>query len=118
MLINAIEHGNLEIDYEKKRKLLSTGINYIEYLDNLCNTSPYMDRKVEISYHFEKKSLSFFIKDEGKGFDPAKVPDPTQPENLLKDSGRGLYLMRIYMDDLKYNMTPTGTETILTLKTK
>jgi serine/threonine-protein kinase RsbW len=51
--------------------------------------------------------------DEGTGFDPSQIPDPTQPENILKDSGRGMYLMKVYMDDLKYNVTPKGTETIL-----
>ena len=50
-----------------------------------------------------------------KGFDPSKVPDPTSPENLLKDSGRGLYLMKIYSDELKFNVTPAGTETLLIL---
>lgn len=59
--------------------------------------------------------LNVIVKDEGVGFRPEKVPDPTDPENLLKDSGRGLYLMRVYMDDLKYNITPDGTETILIL---
>ena len=58
------------------------------------------------------------IKDEGKGFDPAKLPDPTDPENLLKDSGRGVYLMRVYMDEVKHNVTETGTETILVLNLK
>ncbi len=60
--------------------------------------------------------LQITVKDEGKGFDPKAVPDPTEPENLLKDSGRGLYLMRTYMDELDYNLTPEGTETILKLK--
>jgi serine/threonine-protein kinase RsbW len=77
-----------------------------------------INKKVELDVYVSDGYITIKVKDEGKGFDPAKVPDPTQPENLLKDSGRGLYLMRIYMDDLKYNMTPTGTETILTLKTK
>jgi serine/threonine-protein kinase RsbW len=58
------------------------------------------------------------IKDEGKGFDPARLPDPTDPENLLKDSGRGVYLMRVYMDEVKHNVTETGTETILVLNLK
>ncbi len=75
-------------------------------------------KKVELDVFVNDGYITIKVKDEGKGFDPTKVPDPTEPENLLKDSGRGLYLMRIYMDDLKYNMTPTGTETILTLKTK
>mgnify|MGYP002077894138 FL=1 len=61
-------------------------------------------------------TLTVKIKDEGKGFDPTTVPDPTDPENLLKDSGRGLYLMRVYMDSLTYNQTAEGTETILTIK--
>ncbi|GIK61066.1 MAG: ATP-binding protein [Ignavibacteriota bacterium] len=55
------------------------------------------------------------IKDEGKGFDPAALPNPTEPENLLKDSGRGVFLMKVYMSDVKYNITPTGMETILIL---
>jgi serine/threonine-protein kinase RsbW len=63
----------------------------------------------------ENHRLTIRVKDQGKGFDPAKIPDPTEPENLLKDSGRGIYLMRIYMDDIKYNFTPTGTEIILIL---
>lgn len=72
-------------------------------------------KKVEINVKTENGKLIIIVKDEGIGFDPAKVPDPTAPENLLKDSGRGLYLMRVYMDDLRYNVTDTGTETILTL---
>lgn len=71
---------------------------------------------VRISVFVENSTVTIIIKDEGKGFDPSIVPDPTDPENLLKDSGRGLYLMRVYMDGLTYNQTPEGTETILTLK--
>ena len=77
-----------------------------------------VNKKVEIDVLVNDGYITIKVKDEGKGFDPSKIPDPTSPENLLKDSGRGLYLMRIYMDDLKYNITPSGTETILTLKTK
>lgn len=70
-------------------------------------------KKVFISVDREENKLIFVIKDEGLGFDPENIPDPTAPENLMKDSGRGLYLMRIFCDELKYNITPTGTETIL-----
>jgi serine/threonine-protein kinase RsbW len=81
---------------------------------NSCDIS----KKVNIYVKHEKDSLIIKVKDEGKGFDPSKIPDPTEPENLMKDSGRGLYLMRVYMDDVKYNVTEDGTETILILKLK
>lgn len=71
---------------------------------------------VRIYVTVENSTLVIKIKDEGNGFDPSIVPDPTNPENLLKDSGRGLYLMRVYMDELSINVTPQGTETILKLK--
>jgi serine/threonine-protein kinase RsbW len=73
-------------------------------------------KMVRIYVFVDGPNITIKIKDEGKGFDPSIVPDPTDPENLLKDSGRGLYLMRVYMDGLTYNQTPEGTETILSLK--
>ena len=81
---------------------------------NKCN----VNKTVTVDVTVNSSTLIVKIIDEGAGFDPAKIPDPTLPENLLKDSGRGVYLMKIYMDDLKYNVTPTGTETILTLNIK
>ena len=73
------------------------------------------NKLVKITAKVEEDKLYVIVKDEGQGFQPEAVPDPTDPENLLKDSGRGLYLMRVYMDDLRYNITPQGTETILVL---
>ena len=78
---------------------------------NKCNPS----KLVKIHAQIENSKLVIRIKDEGKGFDPTRLPDPTEPENLLKDSGRGVYLMKVYMDEVKYNVTPTGLETILVL---
>jgi len=78
---------------------------------NKCDPS----KMVKIRAQIENSKLVIRIKDEGKGFDPTKLPDPTEPENLLKDSGRGVYLMKVYMDEVKYNVTPTGLETTLVL---
>lgn len=75
-----------------------------------------INKLVTVDVQVDKAKITIKITDEGEGFDPSVIPDPTQPENLLKDSGRGVYLMRVYMDELNYNITPTGTETILTLK--
>jgi serine/threonine-protein kinase RsbW len=70
---------------------------------------------VRIHAQIEDSKLIIKIKDEGKGFDPTTLPDPTHPENLLKDSGRGVFLMKVYMNEVKYNVTPSGMETILVL---
>jgi len=78
---------------------------------NKCDTN----KKVTIDASLENSKLIIKIKDEGEGFDPGNIPDPTEPENLLKDSGRGVYLMRVYMDDMQYNRTPSGMELILTV---
>lgn len=78
---------------------------------NKCDIS----KLVKIHAQIENSKLIVKVKDEGKGFDPGALPDPTRPENLLKDSGRGVYLMKVYMDEVKYNKTPSGLETILVL---
>ncbi|MBX2975448.1 MAG: ATP-binding protein [Ignavibacteriaceae bacterium] len=72
-------------------------------------------KKVVLDIQLQNSQLIIKVIDQGQGFDPTKIPDPTEPENLLKDSGRGLYLMRVFADELKYNITPNGTETILIL---
>lgn len=72
-------------------------------------------KKVTIDASAENSILIIKIKDEGEGFDPGNIPDPTEPENLLKDSGRGIYLMRVYMDGLQYHRTPSGMELVLTV---
>jgi serine/threonine-protein kinase RsbW len=73
-------------------------------------------KKINIDITSNGSTLKIIIKDEGKGFDLKKVPDPTEPENILKDSGRGIHIMRSFLDDLEYNFTDSGTETILTIK--
>lgn len=101
----------------KKEKINGLLISVTEATTNAiihANKSD-VNKKVKIFVNTDKGKLMIKIKDEGKGFDPANVPDPTQPENLLKDSGRGLYLMKYYLDDLQYKITPEGTETILIL---
>jgi serine/threonine-protein kinase RsbW len=75
-------------------------------------------KKVRISVHIDESSLSISIKDEGRGFDPEKVPDPTSPENIFKESGRGLYIMRTCIDDMKYVFHTDGTELILIINFK
>ena len=61
------------------------------------------------------KELVFWVKDEGKGFKPEEVPDPLEEKNLLKTSGRGIFLMRSLMDRVTFTVTPDGTEVELVI---
>lgn len=75
-------------------------------------------KKVEITVKFDDKKMEITFKDEGNGFDLTSVPDPTKAENILKDSGRGIHIMRSFLDDLSYQFTPAGTIVTLVLKLK
>jgi serine/threonine-protein kinase RsbW len=77
-LVNAVKHGN---------KLDST-------------------KQVRVSYHVDPRLFHVEIQDEGSGFNPATLADPTAEENLEALSGRGILLMRAYMDDVSFN--PAG----------
>lgn len=71
-------------------------------------------KKVKLFSSFENNHLVVAVTDEGKGFDPSKVPDPLAPENLLKTSGRGVFLMKEIMKSVEYKFAPEGTTVILT----
>ena len=59
-------------------------------------------RCVHVGYRILPQQVEIRVSDEGEGFDPSKVPDPTADENLAKPSGRGIMLMRCYMDEVSY----------------
>jgi len=74
------------------------------------------DKSVHFQVELTEQRLVVRLKDEGEGFDPAQVPDPTSPEGLLKGSGRGLLMMRTLVDEVELrNVLPKGTEVVLTL---
>lgn len=87
-LVNAIVHGNRE--------------------------NP--EKNVHLSLEFDDTNLCIKIKDEGDGFDIDALPDPTAVENLLKESGRGIFIIRSLVDDFKCNSNHEGTEYVLTVK--
>jgi len=62
-----------------------------------------VSKKVKIDYSVGTDSVEISMRDEGKGFDPEGVPDPRLGENLYKIEGRGLLLMRSYMDEVRFN---------------
>jgi serine/threonine-protein kinase RsbW len=65
-----------------------------------------LNKHVTIEYRFDPERFQVQIQDEGPGFDFDHLPDPLHPENLLKSSGRGIFLVRSFMDDFSYNYIP------------
>jgi serine/threonine-protein kinase RsbW len=67
-------------------------------------------KKVTLDFERTAGDLVITIRDQGTGLDPNKIPDPLAPENLLKTSGRGIFLIRSFMDEVQIHPTRTGTE--------
>jgi serine/threonine-protein kinase RsbW len=71
-------------------------------------------KKVRVSVSQGPNQLTVRIADEGEGFDYDNLPDPLAPENLLRSSGRGIFLIRAFMDDFQVRrLSPNGTEVTL-----
>jgi len=79
-LANAIKHGNLQ----------NAG------------------KRVEVEMEVTADTLRIQIRDEGTGFEPGDVADPLAPENRLKTSGRGIFYMKTFMDDVRFRRTESG----------
>ena len=99
-LTNALHHGNLEIGSELRETDAEAYDGLVK--QRKCE-SPYCHRKIEVHAKLSRTEAHFTIRDEGPGFDPTRLPDPTDPANLEKVSGRGVLLMRTFMDEVIFN---------------
>ncbi len=107
-IINAIEHGNLELDSELRQ---DDERIYHRLADERRELSPYRERRVRIDVGVTRSEATFTICDDGPGFDPKSLPDPTDPANLCRIGGRGLLLIRTLMDEVSFNAT--GNQIVL-----
>jgi CheY-like chemotaxis protein/anti-sigma regulatory factor (Ser/Thr protein kinase) len=107
-IVNAIDHGNLELDSELRQddERIYYGLGAERQ-----SQSPYRERKVRLDVSVTRSEATFRVCDEGPGFDPSKLPDPTDPANLCRIGGRGLLLIRTLMDEVSFNAT--GNEIVL-----
>ena len=103
IMVNAIEHGNLEIGGEEKIAMKSQ--NEASYYDDLVlreQLPKYRGREVKVTLEIERERAVVTVQDEGKGFDFANLPDPTNPENLFLPSGRGLLMASSFVDEISF----------------
>lgn len=99
-LLNAAYHGNLEVSSELREE------NHAAYYDlarERATMSPYSERFIHVHVELSQERIQYVIRDEGPGFNPADLPDPTDPANLDRPCGRGLLLMKTFMDAVEYN---------------
>ncbi len=99
-LANAMFHGNLELSSALRE---ADADAYHLLAETRRRQSPYQDRRIEIEVRLARGKAVFVIRDEGPGFDPTALPDPTDPANLEKVTGRGILLMQAFMDHVGFN---------------
>jgi len=73
-------------------------------------------KTIELTLNCLGRELEIEVKDQGEGFDPTSIPDPTEPANMLKTSGRGIFLMRAFMDEFDVVPGTTGGAEIVMSK--
>jgi CheY-like chemotaxis protein len=99
-LANAMFHGNLELSSSLRE---TDADAYHRMAECRRRESPYQERRIEIEVRLARGKAVFVIRDEGPGFDPGALPDPTDPANLEKVTGRGILLMQAFLDHVDFN---------------
>ncbi|HPX92307.1 MAG TPA: ATP-binding protein, partial [Spirochaetota bacterium] len=101
IIINSIEHGNLNITFEEKSEAIMND-RYFSFLNQRQNHPEYKDRRVRIEYLISPTKAVYKITDQGKGFNHKKYMN----NELLKDNlahGRGIAMVRNIFDEVRYN---------------
>jgi CheY-like chemotaxis protein len=101
-LTNASYHGNLELNSSLREEDHRA---YYELAVQRASILPYSDRRIYITGRFSSNHAEFCVRDDGPGFDPSVLPDPTDPANLERSCGRGLLLIHSFMDEVTHNAT-------------
>lgn len=99
-LMNAMIHGNLGLPGRLMEKGLAA---FSELVKQRMSSLPYSDREVHLQLRATRQDAVCVVRDEGDGFDPNLLPDPTDPEAMLRPHGRGLLLIRTFMDEVRFN---------------
>ena len=99
-LLNALYHGNLEVSSDLRDEDQTA---YEDLARRRSLQEPYIDRQLYVDISLTQDAVRFSVRDEGSGFDPQTITDPTDPEYLDRPNGRGMLLMKSFMDELTYS---------------
>ncbi len=106
-LLNALLHGNLVLTAEQlqqaRQRMAEDDEDAFDLVEQRCSISPYRDRHIYVDVEITSESASITIRDEGPGFNTASVPAAGDPSALEREGGRGLVLMRTFMDEVTFN---------------
>ena len=104
----------LHLDEAKYNKLL---VAITEAVNNSIIHGNLRDpkKKVTLTCEVNHAVLIVRVRDEGQGVDPARLPDPLAEENLMRENGRGVFLMRSMMDKVEFDNSPDGSEVVMTM---
>jgi len=107
-LTNAVYHGNLEVSSDLRQDDEKV---YFELAEQRRHLPPYRGRRVYVHARFERDTATYTIRDEGPGFDTTALDRPIELEDLMRVGGRGMLLIRTFMDEVSHN--PTGNQITL-----
>lgn len=75
-----------------------------------------ISKNIYVDFVASKKDIKITVRDEGNGFDPDAISNPLTPENILKESGRGVFILRNLMDNIDFIFSPSGTKITMVKK--
>jgi CheY-like chemotaxis protein/anti-sigma regulatory factor (Ser/Thr protein kinase) len=99
-VVNAIYHGNLELTSQLRE---DDEAAFDRLAEQRLTEAVFAGRRVHVTARETRNEVTYVLRDEGRGFDPTTLPDPTNPANLERRTGRGLFLIRTFMDEVRHN---------------
>jgi CheY-like chemotaxis protein len=99
-LVNALFHGNLEVSSELREE---DDCEFEEVARQRRGVEPYCSRRIRVQVQLDRDAARFVVGDDGPGYDTSIFEDPVHPDQLNRISGRGLLLIRTFMDQVSFN---------------
>ncbi len=99
-LANALYHGNLEVSSDLRQ---DDEREFYQLAECRRTVEPYQSRRIHVAARFDRDHASYTIHDEGPGFDTTALERPIEPDAVMRVGGRGMLLIRLFMDEVSHN---------------